>query len=113
MSSYRKSFLIDYLRDNPAGIPTVRVSSAQARGNASHYSYWGAALYRVKLSRAGAPINVCTRRAHSDRRTWDGAYRDAIATGRLVLLDIGLLCPRSVDAVVSDLVRRDPRLTAH
>ncbi len=106
---YRKAFLIDYLRAHPNGVPTCRVSSAQAKGAAKLYSYWGVALYRVRLSADGQPVHVCTRRAGSDRRTRDGAMQDATATGRLVLCSLGRLTDAECELVVTDLVRRDPR----
>lgn len=56
---------------------TVRVSSAQARGAAKHYPYWGAVRYAVKITRAGNLSAVALERASSDRRSVRKAEEDA------------------------------------
>lgn len=57
-------------------IPTVRVSSAQAKGAAKGYSYWGAVRYEIRITRDGLPANRPLERASSDRRSIAGAERD-------------------------------------
>ncbi len=58
----------------------VRVSSAQAKGAAKQYAYWGAVRYAVRLSADGQRLVVAAlERASSDRRTEAGAERDAEA----------------------------------
>ena len=58
-------------------IPSVRVSSAQARGAAKHYAYWGAARYELRLTKSGAVSNCAVERASSDRRSVRLAEADA------------------------------------
>lgn len=62
------SHLAHYIRTH-GPIATARVSSAQARGRAKKYSYWGVVRYELRLSRDGRPINVALERASSDRRS--------------------------------------------
>lgn len=72
------SLLAHYIRlHGPVG--TARVSSAQARGAAKRYAYWGAVRYEIRLTRAGRPANFAIGRASSDRRSVAGAERDADA----------------------------------
>lgn len=73
--------LVDVIRAH-GPIPTVRVSSAQARGAAKQYAYWGAARYEIRLSRDGQPINVALERANSDRRSRRLAQQDAAELAR-------------------------------
>jgi len=58
-------------------IRAVRVSSAQARGAAKAYAYWGAVRYRIALNQRGQPSLRPEERASSDRRSIAGAERDA------------------------------------
>lgn len=58
-------------------IPAIRVSSAQARGKAKNYAYWGTAEYALCLSRAGLPQARVVSGASSDRRSQDLAWKDA------------------------------------
>lgn len=71
-------------------IPCVRVSSAQARGAAKKYSYWGAVRYEVRLRLDGVPTYAALGRARSDRRSEALAHRDAEelarSEGRLVVV---------------------------
>lgn len=74
--------LIALLREL-GSIPAVRVSSAQARGAASLYRYWGAARYVIRLRRSdGMPTLVPCERASSDRRSIRLAHDDADALAR-------------------------------
>lgn len=57
-------------------VGSARVSSAQARGNAKKYSYWGAVRYEIRLSKDGRVINMATERASSDRRSEAKADED-------------------------------------
>lgn len=59
-------------------IPCVRVSSAQASGNAKKYAYWGATRYVIRLRKDGEPTLAACSRASSDRRSYRLAYRDAL-----------------------------------
>lgn len=58
-------------------IGAVRCSSAQARGRAKDYAYWGAARYEVRLGVDGYPTCVAQERASSDRRSQGLAEQDA------------------------------------
>jgi hypothetical protein len=58
----------------------VRVSSAQARGAAKAYAYWGAVTYYAARRRDGVWTWRATGRAGSDRRSVAAAERDAEAT---------------------------------
>jgi hypothetical protein len=59
-------------------IPCVRVSSAQARGLAGRYPYWGAVRYVLRLrARDGRPTLYPQGRASSDRRSMRLAHIDA------------------------------------
>lgn len=59
-------------------IQAVRVSSAQARGAAKQYPYWGAVRYEIRLrQRDGVPVAVAQERASSDRRSRRLAEQDA------------------------------------
>lgn len=58
-------------------IPCVRVSSAQARGKAKQYPYWGAVRYELRLNKKGKPCLYPLDRAYSDRRSKKLAERDA------------------------------------
>lgn len=63
----------------------VRVSSAQARGAAKKYSYWGAVRYELRLvGRDDHPSLIPQERASSDRRSIDLAIRDAEAMARSI-----------------------------
>lgn len=68
----------------------VRVSSAQARGKAARYPYWGAVRYRIIVrQRDGKPSAVAEERASSDRRSQRLAESDAVdialAESRIVI----------------------------
>lgn len=70
------STLSDLLRaQGPIG--AVRISSAQARGSAKRFPYWGAVRYEIRLGRDGAPTCVAIERASSDRRSLRLAEQDA------------------------------------
>jgi hypothetical protein len=87
-------------------IECVRVSSAQARGAAGRYPYWGAVDYQIRLgSRGRGPVLVARGRARSDRRSIRLAERDAErraeARGALYLgqCDLGLDAALLRDAI--------------
>lgn len=88
-------------------IPTVRVSSAQARGRAKLYSYWGATRYEIRLTRDGQPSNVALERASSDRRSLRLAQRDASEIARrerrVECQEIGRLSEAAAARVLRDL----------
>jgi len=84
-------------------IDTVRVSSAHARGRASKYPYWGAALYQIRVLASGWVGNVCVSGASSDRRSVAGAERDADATGRVICGYIGQLSEQQAEWVLAHL----------
>lgn len=77
-------------------IPTVRVSSAQARGRAKRYAYWGAARGEIRArERDGALTCLSVERARSDRRSQRLAEDDADgqldeAGARILLRRMGL-----------------------
>jgi hypothetical protein len=50
-------------------IKTARVSSAQARGFAKKFAYWGVARYQIALGADGQPVNKVVSGASSDRRS--------------------------------------------
>lgn len=83
----------------------VRVSSAQARGAAKRYAYWGAVRYAIKLSADGQRL-ICAalERASSDRRSLRLAESDAEALaeseGRVETQHLGGMTPRSVAALL-------------
>jgi hypothetical protein len=80
--------LANYIRKH-GPVKTVRVSSAQAKGSAKKYAYYGAARYLIDLNRQGEPTHICLSRARSDRRSFRLAEQDALAIaaeeGRLVV----------------------------
>lgn len=98
--------LVDLIRTH-GPIQTVRVSSAQARGAAKRYSYWGVARYEIRLSRDGQPINVALERASSDRRSLRLAEQDAARLARrerrVVCQEIGRLSEDAAVRVLRDL----------
>jgi hypothetical protein len=59
----------------------TRVSSAQARGAAKRYAYWGAVRYVIALATDGSGrlVSVPRERASSDRRSIRLAEADAAA----------------------------------
>lgn len=88
-------------------IPTVRVSSAQAKGAAKHYAYWGAVRYEIGVNRAGLPTNRALERASSDRRSRRLAESDAAAIakeeGRLGCDRIGVIPEASCESWLADI----------
>jgi hypothetical protein len=79
----------------------VRVSSAQARGYAKQFAYWGAVRYRVQWSaKHNWPVAVPVERASSDRRARHLAEQDAYELAdrenRFILRSIGKLTPEEV-----------------
>lgn len=98
--------LVDVIRTH-GPIPTVRVSSAQARGAAKRYAYWGAARYEIRLTRDGQPSNVALERASSDRRSLRLAEQDAAKLARrerrIVCQEIGRLSEAAAARVLRDM----------
>ena len=79
----------------------VRVSSAQVRGRAKKYSYWGAVRYAIGLSADGKRLQcMALERASSDRRSLrlaeDDAYELSFREGRVFTSHIGGILPDSV-----------------
>lgn len=76
-------------------IKSARVSSAQARGAAKRYAYWGAVRYMIRLTPDGRVVNTACERASSDRRSERLADRDLEALcdreGRIEIHTIGAL----------------------
>lgn len=73
----KRDILVAWIR-RYGPIPFVRVSSAQARGNAKNYAYWGAVRYELRLRKSDdEPVLVACERASSDRRSKRLAYEDA------------------------------------
>jgi len=111
MTTSAKERLANYIR-TVGPIKTVRVSSAQARGLAKRYAYWGAVRYQVQLSRDGTPKHVALGRANSDRRSYRLAEKDALAIadseGRIyVELDPGQLDELECESVLKKLYRTE------
>lgn len=89
-------------------IPTVRVSSAQARGAAKQYAYWGAVRYEIRETADGRAVsNIPLERASSDRRSERLAGQDADGIagreGRIVWQRIGRLSATLAREIVADL----------
>ncbi len=78
--------LIKILRER-GPIQTVRVSSAQAKGRAKQYTYWGVVPYELTLTKHGRPHHRALGRASSERRSLRLAFQDgqrlARQTGRV------------------------------
>lgn len=98
------AILTTYLREH-GDIKAVRVSSAQARGAAKQYSYWGAVRYIVTLTRDGVPSMQAQERASSDRRSTAGAERDAddlaVREDRIRIYGIGRTTAREAKAILT------------
>jgi hypothetical protein len=84
-------------------ISNVRVSSAQARGKAKGYAYWGVAGYELKILASGWVGNVATSRAQSSRRSLRLAQIDAENTGLPQFGFIGRLSEQQAEAVLKIL----------
>jgi len=96
-----KNILLAHRIRTRGPISAIRVSSAQALGNAKKYSYWGAVRYEIRLrKRDNIPIAVACERASSDRRSYAYAVRDAekIAEieGRVMIKSIGALSEQEI-----------------
>ncbi len=76
---------------------SARVSSAQAKGAAKKYAYWGAVRYSVRLTRSGALSHTARERASSDRRSERLAGLDCDALekseDRICLGQVGPVAP--------------------
>ncbi len=87
-------------------IRAARVSSAQARGAAKRYSYWGAVRYQIRLTPHG-PSSIATERASSDRRSKRLADRDCDELedreNRIRVYTIGRLCEASANGILTQL----------
>ena len=79
-----------------AEVECVRVSSAQAKGAAKAYSYWGAVRYRARLHRGWWSL-IPLERASSDRRSQRLAAMDAAQIarkeGRLLVAELPSFAP--------------------
>jgi hypothetical protein len=88
-------------------IKSIRVSSAQARGAAKKYSYWGAARYEIIITKNGNISNIAIERASSDRRSERLAHEDAdkiaIKEGRIHCQTIGRLSDKEIKNILSEL----------
>lgn len=98
--------LADLIRQH-GPIGTVRVSSAQARGRAKKYSYWGAARYELRLTKKREVANLPLEAAGSDRRADWLAYRDAKeiadSENRLMVQTIGRIGDDEAAEILSRL----------
>lgn len=87
-------------------IKTVRVSSAQARGIAKEYAYWGAVRYNIVLGRKNMIINRPLEKASSHRRSKSLAYVDALHIAynekRIILQTIGKLEDKDIGHVIGE-----------
>lgn len=101
------AILTAYLLEH-GDIKAVRVSSAQARGAAKAYSYWGAVRYVVTLTRDGVPSMQAQERASSDRRSTAGAERDADDLAdredRIRIYGIGRTSAREAEAILAQVI---------
>jgi len=91
-------------------IPAARVSSAQARGAAKKYAYWGVVPYIIRRRQSdGVPTAVAQGRASSDRRSLRLAEEDLAEycdeTGRVEIRGIGELTEAAAEAVLRELRR--------
>jgi hypothetical protein len=97
---WAKIALTNHFRETGKTIPTARVSSAQARGAAKKYAYWGVVRYEIRLSKAGELVNVALERASSDRRSVTKAEQDLETLceqeKRLPVAEIGKLRPSTI-----------------
>jgi len=97
-------------------IPAVRVSSAQARGAAKNYSYWGAVRYTVTLTKDGAPTLRALERASSDRRSRDLARADAMNVAerehRILVQCLGRVTEADARCIVATVLPAAARLGA-
>lgn len=86
---------------------SCRVSSAQARGKAKQYSYWGAVRYRIRFSADGRLVNTALERATSDRRSQRLAHNDLLeladAENRVICGKIGALGEADAEFVLQQL----------
>lgn len=96
------------LRDGRFGsaIKCVRVSSAQARGRAKQYAYWGVARYEVRLGAGGTLVATCVRRASSDRRSYRLAQNDALKSGLPMITSIGRLRKQDATTIIAWAIGR-------
>lgn len=93
-----------FRRCNVTALPVIRVSSAQARGRAKQYAYWGLAEYHVITGYRGLRM-CCVSRASSDRRSYTLCEQDAEQTGLPRIQALGYLtdadCVTLTDALRS------------
>lgn len=92
-------------------VRAARVSSAQAKGRAKGYAYWGAVRYAVKITRDGRLSAVALECAASARRSQRLAEQDctklANATDRIDGINIGTVDPRWLARAAGVPVQRD------
>jgi hypothetical protein len=110
------SLLVHHIRTR-GPIKTARVSSAQAKGNAKRYSYWGAARYQVRLTADGQPTNAACERASSDRRSERLAERDCEELcdreGRIRVQHIGRLSEDQCRELLAEIGGYDQAILVH
>lgn len=92
MMNEPKVKLRKYIEEN-GPVQAVRVSSAQAKGVAKRYCYWGAVRYEIRVNYYGILSSVAQEKASSDRRSMKLAIKDAFDLAkkekRVYLRDIG------------------------
>lgn len=86
-------------------IPAVWCPSAQSRGAARKYPYWGAVHYRiVAASEHEYPTAIARGRTSSDRRSYQLRQRDAKALAKeiegIVIDSIGRLSPEDMRTAI-------------
>lgn len=69
-------------------IHVARTSSAQARGKAKNYPYWGTAHYKIRESSKGGLTCAVVSGASSSRRSYRLAQQDSEA----LALELGGIC---------------------
>ena len=92
--------------EKPTVVKVLRVSSAQARGAAKQYSYWGIVPYEAVRTADGVWRARACRRACSEYRSLDKARRIAAESGLPVITSIGRMNPADVQVVEAYLARR-------
>lgn len=89
-------------------IKTARVSSAQARGAAKKWSYWGVARYEMYINAKGDVVNRALERAGSDRRSTKLADDDLKTLcereGRIYVYRIGTITEYDALRIMKKLV---------
>lgn len=104
--SIEKFALKKYIIKN-GPIKSIRVSSAQAKGAAKKFNYWGAVRYEICLTKNGNISNIAIERASSDRRSeqlaWQDAEKIASAEGRIFCQTIGKLSDLEIKNILIEI----------